>query len=178
MVTVFWGLLIFGILYALISLLFSDIIEHAFESLVGDLHLPFLQPTILVSGLTVLGGAGILLTKYTTLSALWVILLAVVAAIIISTFVFFLYIKPMQNSEVSLSYSIHDLVGSIAEVSIAIPAKGCGEVIVKKGIGHSNHIASSWDKQNIPQDTRVVVVEVSDDTLYVTPLDTDQVSIN
>lgn len=178
METVFWGLLIFGILYALISLLLSDVIEHAFESLFGDLHLPFLQPTVLVSGITAFGGAGVLLSEYTDFSSLWVILLALGSAFIISISVFFLYIKPMQNSEVSLSYSIQDLVGSIGEVSITIPAKGCGEVIVKAGIGNTNHIASSWDEIEIPQDTRVVVVEVKGDTLYVTPLETEQISLH
>ena len=176
METVFWGLLIFGILYALISLLLSDVIEHAFEALVGDLHLPFLQPTVLISGLTAFGGAGVLLSRYTSFSSLWVILLAAGCAFAISISVFFLYIKPMQNSENSLSYSIQDLVGSIGEVSISIPAKGCGEVIIKIGFSNTNHIASSWDEIDIPQDTRVVVVEVKGDTIYVSPFEMDHLS--
>ena len=173
MQTIFWGLIIFGILYALISLLFSDVIESTIEAMLGDVDLPFLNPTVLVSGLTALGAVGVLLLRYTSLSAIWIILLALAGAIFISVIVFFLYIKPMKNRENSLSYSIKDLVGSIGTVSISIPAKGYGEVLVKIGFGNSNHIAASWDHVDIPQDTRVVIVEVREDTLLVSRLETE-----
>ncbi|MGZ9585430.1 protease [Paenibacillus marinisediminis] len=176
METLYWGLIIFGILYALITLIFNDVIEHSIEAMFGETDLPFFNPTVLVSGLTTIGAAGILMTRYTALAAVWIIAIAILIAIVVSIGVFFLYIKPMENRENSVGYSMKDLEGTIGEVSISIPAKGYGEVIIRIGIGNTNHIAASWDGIDIPQDTRVVIVETKDNTVYVSPLETDVLS--
>ncbi|WP_195575700.1 protease [Paenibacillus sp. 1001270B_150601_E10] len=172
METLYWGLIIFGVLYALVTLLFSEVLDHFFDALIGDSGLDFFQPTVLVSGLTVFGAAGLLLSRYTFLSTAWIIVLAVAGAIAVSIGVYFLYVRPMENSENSLSYSIQDLVGSIGDVSISIPSKGYGEVMIRIGLTNTNHIAASFEGEAIPQDSRVVVVEVKDHTVYVSPLDT------
>lgn len=174
--SLYWGFLIFGIIYALVTLIFSDVIEHSIEAVFGEIPIHFFHPTVIVSGITTIGAAGILLTKYSTLTSAWVIVLAILAAVVICISVYFLYIKSMENRENSLAYSIEDLSGSIADVSISIPANGYGEVIVSVGIGVTNHIAAAWDQNmNIPQDTRVVVVAVKDGILHVSPLELQEV---
>lgn len=172
METLYWSLIIFGVLYALVTLLFTEVMDHIFDALIGDSGLDFLQPTVLVSGLTVFGAAGLLLDRYTLLSTAWIIVLAIAIAILGSIGVYFLYVRPMENRENSLGYSIQDLIGSIGDVSISIPSQGYGEVIVRAGLSNTNHIAASFDGESIPQDSRVVIVEVKDHTVYVSPLDT------
>lgn len=49
----------------------------------------------------------------------------------------------------------------------AIPASGCGEVLVRIGAGVTNHTAESFEGRDIPEGSRVVVVEVKPDTLLV-----------
>ncbi len=57
----FWSCLAGGILYALITVIFGDIISEALDGaldfLSGD-ALPWLQPMTLVSAITIFGGAG------------------------------------------------------------------------------------------------------------------------
>ncbi|WP_028546809.1 hypothetical protein [Paenibacillus taiwanensis] len=171
METLYWGLLVFGVVYALVTLLFSDLLEHAFHFVVGDAHVPFLQPTILVSGLTTIGAIGILLTRYSLLHTGIILTIAVAGAIILAVLVYFLYIKPMENSENSIGYSMQDLVGSIGDVSITIPAQGYGEVIIKVGVSNTNQIAASFDGVVIAQNSRVVVIEVKEHTVYVSLLE-------
>ncbi|MCG7410387.1 protease [Paenibacillus sp. ACRRX] len=171
MEALYWGLLVFGVIYALVTLIFSDLLEHAFHFVVGDTHVPFLQPTVLVSGLTSIGAIGILLTRYSLLHTGFIVTIAVAGAILIAVLVYFLYIKPMENSENSIGYSIHELVGSIGDVSIAIPAQGYGEVLIKVGVSNTNQIAASFDGIAIAQDSRVVVIEVREHTVFVSILE-------
>ncbi|GGG27066.1 NfeD family protein [Paenibacillus abyssi] len=175
METLFWACLTGGILYAIVSVIFGDILSEALDGMLDFLSMdgiPWLQPMTLVGGITVFGGAGIMLDRYTSLAAAGVIGFAVLSAIIIGTGVYFLYVKPMQQSENSTSYSLGEMSGRIAEVLVPIPSSGYGEVIVKVGAaGITNQIAASHDGEPIPSGSKVVVVEVRDATLYVSKLD-------
>ncbi|ALS22335.1 MULTISPECIES: NfeD family protein [Paenibacillus] len=174
MLELYWGLLITGVLFALVTVVFGDLLSSAidgmFDWMSGDV-LHYLQPMVLFSGLTVLGGSGILLTKYSPLAAAAVLFLSLLAAVLSGTLIFFLYVKPMQNTENSLAFSMQDLVGRIGEVSVPIPAQGCGEVVMQMGGGVTNQIAESFDGNSIEAGARVVTVEVKDGTLFVTRLD-------
>ena len=168
--TLYWGLLIFGVLYAIVSLLIGEVLSHVFDGLVGDSHLAVLQPTILVSGLTAFGAVGVLLSRYTAWTSTTILLTALAGALVVSIGVYFLYVRPMENSENSIGFSITELAGKVGEVNVPIPAAGYGEVIVRIGAGVTNQIAASFDKEAIPSGTTIVVVEVKGDTLYVSPL--------
>ncbi|TDF99703.1 protease [Paenibacillus piri] len=174
MLGMYWGFLITGVLFALVTVIFGDFLSNAldgvFDFLSGE-HLHVLQPMVLFSGLTVWGGAGILLTRYTSMGGIAILLAALLCALACSTIIYLFYVKPMQNSENSVAYSMQDLIGKVAEVSVPIPAHGYGEVLVKVGAGVSNHIAASFDKLDIQSGAKVVTVEVVDGTLYVASLD-------
>ncbi|ACT02423.1 NfeD family protein [Paenibacillus sp. JDR-2] len=174
MEAVFWGCLIGGALYAIISALLGDLIGHALGGILDFLSLdghPWLNPTTLVGGITAFGGAGLLLAHYTSLGLAAVFILALAGGVVFGGSGYFLYVKPMSESENSIALSEKDLSGKIAEVITAIPSKGYGEVLVKAGAGYTNQIAASFDGDEIPGGSRVVVVEVKENTLYVSKLD-------
>ncbi|MCM3338849.1 protease [Paenibacillus sp. MER TA 81-3] len=173
MEAIYWGLLVFGALYAIITFIFGEVLSHAFDAFVGDGHLSFLQPTALVSGLTTLGAIGILLTRYTAFQSASIMLIAIAGAILVSVMMYFFYIRPMEQGENSVGFSIQDLTGKVGEVNVPIPAAGFGEVTVRIGAGVTNQIAASFDKEDIPSGTTIVVIEVKEDTLYVSPLTED-----
>lgn len=169
-----WGCLIGGALYAVVSVIFGDWISQAMDGALDFLSMeghPWLQPTSLVGGITAFGGAGLLLQQYTSIGASAVLLLALLIAVLAGGGVYFLYVRPMEQSENSTAVSIQDLSGKIAEVLTSIPAVGYGEVLLKAGAGHTNQIAASFDGEAIPEGARVVVVEIKDNTLYVAKLD-------
>lgn len=174
MEALFWGCLIGGVLYALVSVILGDLISQAMDGIFDFLSLeghPWLQPTSLVGGITAFGGSGILLEKYSSFGIAAVVILSLLIAITAGVGVYFLYVKPMVNSENSVAVSVQDFSGKMAEVLVAIPAVGYGEVLVKAGAGNTNQIAASFDGEPIPGGARVVVVEVKDNTLYVSKLD-------
>ncbi|MDQ0112955.1 protease [Paenibacillus harenae] len=174
METLYLACLIGGILYAIVSVIFGDWLSMALDGMLDFLTLDghsWLQPTALIGSLTVFGGAGIMLTRYTPLSAGVILALSVLIALAAGAGVFFLYVRPMERSENSIAFSLHALSGSLAEVLVTVPAKGYGEVLVKVGAGFTNQIAASYEGVPIIAGSRVVVVEVKDHTLYVSEVD-------
>ncbi|NIK75754.1 membrane-bound ClpP family serine protease [Paenibacillus castaneae] len=173
METLFLACLTGGILYAIISIVFGDwlgqVFDGALEFLSLDAH-SWLSPTALVGSITVFGGAGILLTRYSTFGAAVIVMLALLIAIIAAIAMFFLYIKPMEQSENSIAFSMQTMSGMLAEVLTPIPASGYGEVLVKVGAGFTNQIAASFEGVDIAGGSQVVVVEVKDSTLYVSEI--------
>lgn len=174
MLSFYWGLLLVGASFAVITVLFGDFLSDALDGMLdflsGDV-VEWLQPMVLFSAITVLGGAGILLTKYSSIAPLIIFLLALLTAVGCAVPIYLLYVKPMQNSENSVAYSIRDMIGAIAEVTVPIPAHGTGEIIVKAGAGVTNQMAESFEGKDIEAGARVVTVDVKDGVLLVSRLD-------
>lgn len=165
--TIYIVCLICGVLYALFALIFghtgADGMGH------GHAHLPVFQPILLVSGATAFGAAGYLLTRFTSLSTLMVLGAAVILGAGLAVAAYFLWVEPMSRAESSTGYAMSQLGGKIGEVSTTIPVNGLGEVLVTMVSGTTFHMAASLDGIPIKQGARVVVVEVRDHVLYVTP---------
>ncbi|UJF33126.1 NfeD family protein [Paenibacillus hexagrammi] len=170
MTELYWSCLAGGVLFAIVSVILGDVISHALDGIFDFLSLDVLKPMVLASAITGFGGAGILLGKYTAAGSWFVLLLSLLAALLIAVLVFFLYVRPMENSENSTGYSIHQLSGKIGEVTVPIPAKGYGEVMIRVGAGNTQHTAVSFERVEIPAGSKIVVVDVKNDALYVSSL--------
>ncbi|PZD95803.1 protease [Paenibacillus sambharensis] len=175
METFFWACFAGGVLYTIVAVILGDLIGQAFDGLLDFLSLDgvdWLQPMTLVGGITVFGGAGIVLLEYSPFSQVVILGLSALTAIAASIGVYFLYVRPMKNSENSSGFSLQDLSGKLGEVWVAIPSAGYGEVVVKVGpAGVTSQIAASYDGQPIAEGSKVVVVEVKESTLYVAAVD-------
>jgi membrane protein implicated in regulation of membrane protease activity len=158
-----------GVVFAFVTILFGDSHGH---TVMG--HIPLMQPVSLVSGITAFGGAGILLSSLTLFSPPLTFWLSVCSAVLISFISYFVWVRPMKDAESSTGFSVYQLSGKLGEVLTAIPANGLGEVIVTMVNGRSNHMAASYDSQSIGVGTRVVVVEVKNHVLYVTPFEKEE----
>ena len=170
MLEFFWGCLVTGVLLALVTVIFGEVIDSFFDGVLSFLSIDgadILNPMVLVGGVTIFGGMGIILTEYTSLWWLTVVALSLLSTIFCSVLLYFFYLKPMKNAENSIGYSIQEFSGKIAEVTVPIPAAGYGEVLIKVGATNTNQIAASFDHEVIQRGTRVVVVDVRHDTLYV-----------
>ncbi len=174
MYEVYWGCLVAGIAFGLFSLLFGDGVSDAFDGLTDGLGVDgfdFLHPMTILSAIVVFGGSGVLLSDYTGLSASGVALLSAATGVLFSILSFFVYVRPMRRTESSLGYSVRELVGRTAEVTIPVPASGHGEIEIRIGPQVIYQIASSWDGSDIPSETTVVIVSFDDGVASVTPSD-------
>ncbi|WP_054955528.1 protease [Paenibacillus dakarensis] len=171
MEALFWGCLVGGVLFAVVTVLLGDVLSSAMDGMLDFLSVDFLKPVVLASGITIFGGAGIMLEKYTDLSSVPQVILSLLIAILLSIAVYFGYVRPMENSENSTGFSVRELAGRIGEVTIPVPAQGFGEVMVKVGAGNTLHIAASFDQKPVAAGVRVVIVDVAEDVLRVSELE-------
>ncbi|MEJ8546894.1 NfeD family protein [Brevibacillus borstelensis] len=163
--TIYLVCMAIGLLYTLITLLLGD----AVSDWLGQIDLPVLQPLLLVSAVTAFGAGGFLLTRFTALSPWYVFALAAAIGVALAAAAYFIWIKPMEHAESSIGYSMKQLEGKVGEVLTSVPAEGLGEVLITMVGGTTNHMAASIDREAIPEGTRVVVIDVRDHVLYVTP---------
>ncbi|NHN30258.1 protease [Paenibacillus sp. S3N08] len=163
MLIVYWNCLIFGIAFALISLVIGEVIGHWLDSAAAALHLnhfDFMQPIVLVGGITTFGAAGIIFHKYTMLGATLIVVLAILIAMVLSALTYIFFVRNMNKAEQSIGHSVHELVGRAAEVSVTIPTLGYGEIIIRTRSGISNYPAVSFEGLSIAQGKQVVIVEL------------------
>ena len=62
MIEVYWGCLIGGLLFALVTVIFGDVIDSLFDGLFEFLTmdgLDFINPMVIIGAITMFGGAGI-----------------------------------------------------------------------------------------------------------------------
>jgi membrane protein implicated in regulation of membrane protease activity len=173
MIDVFWGCLIGGIIFALITLLTGGLFHklHGLHHSMRFHGARFLHPTTVVGAITAFGGAGILLLKLTVLAGTPLIAVAAVIALLVSVAVHFGFVMPMERSESSIAFSIQDYRGMQGIATVPIPAAGHGQVMVKMGASNTVQIAASFDGDTIPRGAAVVVVEIQNGVLYVSVID-------
>ena len=171
MTTVYWWCLGGGFAATLLLFVIGDVLDGALDALdaldLGD----FLDPLSFVGGLTLFGGAGLLLDTYTALPEVPAALVAGAIAVALSLVLHFAYVKPMKRSENSTGFSHAEYAGKTGELSTSLTATGFGEVVVRMGASTTFQTAASFDRTPIASGTSVVVVEVAPDgTLLVAPL--------
>jgi membrane-bound ClpP family serine protease len=179
MIEIFWGCLIAGALFAVVSFIAGDFFHHGLDGAAHGLgadHLDFLNPTVIASAVTIFGGAGVLLERYTALETGPVITVSAAVSVVLSVILHFVYIRPMRNAENSVGFSITEMVGQVGKITIPIPATGYGEVMIQMGAGNACQVASTGDGESIPAGSQVVVVEIVDNVLIVARFDDEQFS--
>jgi membrane protein implicated in regulation of membrane protease activity len=167
-IEVYWALLIIGIAAALVSLLVGDLIADALDGLFDSIH-----PLPALGGMTIFGTAGIILSEHAGITEPTAALLAAAIAASLGTLLHFVYVRPMRNAESSLGYTLKELQGRVGEVTVAIRGAGYGEVLVRVGGAPTYQLAGSFDGADIPEGTRIVVVETREGAVYVAPFDPD-----
>lgn len=141
----------------------GEIFGHWLDGITNTLHLghlDFLQPLIIVGGITAFGASGLFYSSYFGMNGLALAGISFITTILISFLIYFLHLRKMKNTESSIAYSIQDMLGKIATVNVPIPEEGYGEIIVRGRTGTMGFTAISVDKVHLKQGTRVVIVQL------------------
>ena len=173
MTTVYWYCLGGGFAVALLLVLAGEVLEAALDALDGVLDsVDVFDPLSAVAGVTVFGGAGLLLDTYAGLGDVPEAAVAAAVAVLASVVLHVVYVRPMKESENSTGFSVREYAGKTGELTTGVPAGGFGEVVVRMGASTTFQTAASFSGDPIPSGTAVVVVEVAvDGVLLVAPLD-------
>jgi hypothetical protein len=179
MTTLYWICLIGGFAVAMLLLLVGEVLEAAMDALDGALESLNLgdafDPLSGVAGLTVFGGAGLVLDAYAGLATVPEVATAAAVALVAAVALHVVYVKPMRKSENSTGFSVREYAGKTGELTTGVPASGFGEVVVRMGASTTFQTAASFSGEPIPSGTAVVVVEVDrEGVLRVAPLDASE----
>lgn len=155
-----YGLMISAIL-TFLYLLFGDVVEGIFEGM------NFINPILPFSFFTIFTASGYLLELFTSLhSLLGAFISAIIAFILVALLNIFVVI-PLSTAEESLVYEESDLKGRIGTVITTIPFDGYGEIIIESFSGRIAKSAISFDQVEIPQGSKVLVIDIVDGVVHV-----------
>ena len=92
----------------------------------------------------------------------------VVFGLVMSTVVY-QFAKVLYSQQASSELRMGGLVGTVAEVSVAIPAGGVGQIVVQSRGERTEHIARSVAGTAIARGLPVTITSVGGDAVAVTP---------
>jgi membrane protein implicated in regulation of membrane protease activity len=122
---------------------------------------------IMASFLTAFGVGGVV-GRYYNLSHPTSSGIGVLFGLVMSTAVY-QFAKILYSQQASSELHMSGLVGTTAEVSVAIPAGGVGQIVVAAGGERTEHIARAGDRKPISRGTAVVITGIGGDSVIVAP---------
>jgi membrane protein implicated in regulation of membrane protease activity len=122
---------------------------------------------IMASFLTAFGVGGVV-GRYYGLSHPMSSAVGVIFGLVMSSAVY-QFAKVLYSQQASSELRMSGLVGTTAEVSVAIPANGVGQIVVAVGGERTEHIARAADRKPIPRGAAVVITAIGGDSVTVAP---------
>lgn len=119
------------------------------------------------------GSIGVILSKFTDTTPEWIFVISISLSCILFVVLKFVILPPLRKAETTTGFSITEMVGKKAVVTIAIPEKGngAGEILLSVVGARSTFIAESFDGQPIKEDEEVIIMEIEDNVAKVMTLD-------
>jgi membrane protein implicated in regulation of membrane protease activity len=133
----------------------------------SGMHISWLNASTILAFLAWFGGTGYLLTKYSHIVSLFIVLLATFAGLAAGWMVFRFLLKLVGPSDEPLQAEDRRIVGSLAKVSMTIRENGTGEVIFPLGGGRSCSGARCDDGVAIEKGAEVVIEKYEQGIAYV-----------
>ncbi|KJJ41050.1 membrane protein [Bacillus subtilis] len=161
--TVYLYTLIIAGSLTLLFLFFGDVFAGLSEGI------PFLNPTLVLTFFTFFSAGGYIGELVLPLSSMFIALFSCILSIMLVVLLHIFVLVPLSSAEESLAYKEDDLRGRVGKVITAVPVDGFGEVVIEGIGGIISKSAVSFDNQQISYGTRVLVVDVNNGVLSVTP---------
>jgi len=159
--TIYLFILIFVGCITILYLFFSELFDGLFEGI------PFFDPAVILSFITITSAAAYLLEKFSFLSHLFIFIISCVISVILSSLIYFFILVPLKSAEVSLAYTEESLGGQVGKVIVPIPVDGFGEVVIETVNGIISKRATGYENEAIDYEEQVLIIEVKEGTVYV-----------
>ena len=130
-------------------------------------EMPFLNFGTVTAFLAWFGGAGYLLTRYSSLVVAGVLTLAIVAGLVGAMIVFWFVAKLLLKHDRELDPADYDRVGVLAHISSPIREGGTGEIIFSQEGTRNTCGARSENSEALPRGTEVIVTRYEHGIAYV-----------
>lgn len=163
----------FGLVVLLVMLVAGDVFggDHdvGHDGLgAGDHGGPSIFSVRIMSSFLTAFGVGGVLARYYGLSHVAASGVGIAVGVVMSSLVL-QFAKLLYSQQASSALHMRSLVGTSAEVSVAIPAGGIGQIAVSAGGERSEHVARSADGRALNRGASVVVTALGADSVIVSP---------
>ena len=169
---------LFGLILLLVMLLVGEVfggdhdIEHGeIGHIDGDAGGPSVFSIRIMAAFLTAFGVGGVVARYYNLSHPASSGVGMAAGVVMAGLVY-QFAKVLYSQQASSELRMTRLVGTVAEVSVAIPAGGVGQVVLSHGGERSEHIARTADGRAIARGTPVRITSLGGDAVTVAPVDT------
>ncbi|UCH35205.1 MAG: NfeD family protein [Armatimonadota bacterium] len=137
----------------------------------GEVAISPLSPMTMATFSTVFGGTGLILTSMFKLSLFVTLPVSVIVGILVAVAVFSAFYRIFASVQASSEVRMGSIVGLTAEVSVAIPKDGVGEVVYVALGNRYTAIARPETARAIPRHATVRITRVAGSTVYVAPVE-------
>ncbi|PYM15725.1 MAG: hypothetical protein DMD81_14295 [Candidatus Rokuibacteriota bacterium] len=124
----------------------------------GGHGMPWLNFGTVTTFLTWFGGIGYLFTAYSGVMATLVLGLALVGGVVGAGLVVVFIAKVLAPDEIPMNPADYYMPGTLARVTVTIPADGTGEIVYTQGGTRKSVSARAADGTEIPKGTEVVIL--------------------
>ncbi|HEX2172864.1 MAG TPA: hypothetical protein VHL09_10520, partial [Dehalococcoidia bacterium] len=132
--------------------------------------LPLLNVSSALAFVTWFGAAGYVLTAFAGWTT-WLAVPAAVAAGIAGSLIIAFFLAKVIAGEREMDPRDYRLEGTVARVTVRIPARGTGEIVFTKGGVRRSEAARNLSGHLVPRDTEVVILEYERGIATVQPWD-------
>jgi len=146
---------------------------HAASFDAGSVEVSPISPITISTFITTFGGIGIITRQAFDLPVSISLLVAVASGLLCAGLMFLFYSKLLIGSQGSSEVRVHDLAGSIAEVTVPISAQSMGEIALVARGGRVTYPARSTAGIAIAKGTPVTIDRMVGAQALVSPADPD-----
>jgi membrane protein implicated in regulation of membrane protease activity len=179
MLTVFQVCFYTGIGLILLSFLLGNLLDAIgvegldldFDLFGIDIWIP-INPMLYILFFAVFGGVGwILMSNFSLLATIFIVLISIVSGIMVSALVFFLVIKPLKKAQNTSAPDTQELIGLQAVVTETIVTGGFGEI--KYVINGNSFVApaKATNGEMIKVGKEVAICWIKEHTFFVVRMD-------
>jgi membrane protein implicated in regulation of membrane protease activity len=166
MILFLWVCFGVGVGYTVIAFLLGEALDaFNFGSDFGTGSLGFLKPAVIAAFITVFGGTGLLLLRFS--DTFWVLSLAATLAAAVAYVLYRFVIIPLNKAQNTSAVEIQSLIGHKAKVSEKIFQGGFGQISYSVNASIYNSPAKAEDGGEINRGEPVEIIYIQDSVYYV-----------
>jgi membrane protein implicated in regulation of membrane protease activity len=182
MVTFYAICLLAGLIFAVVSFIFTGGYEASVDTGadlgagagadlgghgVGEVHFPLFSPVVIACFVTAFGGGGLVGLEVLSFLPILSLVIALGSGLGVGLITAYIVWKIYQASATNQVVRARELIGTVAEVTEAIPASGVGEISFQSRGSRISGPARSEDSRDIKRHAMVTITRVVGGLYYV-----------
>ncbi len=168
---IYAGIALVGFVFLLVMLFVGDLFGHDHDlvghDVAGDFGGPSVFSSRIMAAFVTAFGVGGVVARYYDLSHPAASGAGIASGVLMAGLVY-QFAKILYSQQASSELQMSRLVGRTAEVSVAIPANGVGQISLSVAGERTEHVARSKDGRAFPRGSEVTIAALRGDSVVVT----------